>query len=194
VNIVGLNSGAIILLSLRLAFVFSDIFNVHNRTKTAVLQEADALRTLGRTTLNIDPSIGIPLMKATREYTEAVLQKEWPELKAGRSEAIRNGNQSALQPLTVMSDLVYSPDTSTKVPNATSMQLGLLVSRIREQRLLRVDTRNFSIGLRGLLLAGAAMYLAFASQNPFHSLDFVSNAPLQEALDRLQNMQLARPK
>ncbi len=174
--------------------MFSDIFNVHNRTKTAVLQEADALRTLGRTTLNIDPSIGIPLMKATREYTEAVLQKEWPELKAGRSEAIRNGNQSALQPLTVMSDLVYSPDTSTKVPNATSMQLGLLVSRIREQRLLRVDTRNFSIGLRGLLLAGAAMYLAFASQNPFHSLDFVSNAPLQEALDRLQNMQLARPK
>ena len=226
-NIAGLNSGAVILLSLGLAFVFNDIADVHNRVKTAVLQEADALRTLGRATLNLDPSIGIPLMKATREYTEAVLHKEWPELKSGRSTEIRNGHHSALEPLAVMSDIVYSPETHAKVSNTTSMQLNVLVSRIREHRLLRIDTSGFTIGRRGLLLAAltllasstilslamlrkksiqlmsnfflfwvtvSAMYLAFAAQNPFDGLDLVSNAPLQEALERLQAMHIGHSK
>jgi hypothetical protein len=35
-----------------------------------------------------------------------------------------------------------------------------------------------------------ALYLAYASQNPFAGLDAISNAPLQEAFDRLKVMQL----
>ena len=36
------------------------------------------------------------------------------------------------------------------------------------------------------------MYLAFAAQNPFAGLDFLVDAPLREALDRLNNMQLTK--
>jgi hypothetical protein len=224
-NIAGLNSGAIILLSLSIAFVFSDISSAHTRAKTSLFQEADALRTLGRLALNIDSSVGAPLMAATRDYTSSVLQTEWPVLQQGKPQAIRTGENSALRPLTVISDIVYSPENLTRLPVVTSMQLSTIVARIREQRLLRIDASEFSIGIRGLLLAGvtllasstllslamlqkpsvqylsnfflyvvtlAALYLAYNEQNPFAGLDVVSSAPLQEALDRLINMQLTR--
>jgi len=224
-NISGLNSGAIILLSLGIAFVFSDISNVHIRAKTSLLQEADAVRTLGRLALNIDSSVGAPLMAATRNYTSDVLHKEWPALQQGNSQAIRKGESSALQPLTVMSDIVYAPENLTRLPAITSMHLGNLVTRIREQRLLRIDASDFSIGIRGLLLASItllassallslamltkpsvqylsnfllylvtllALFLAYIAQNPFSGLDIISSAPMQEALDRLTNMQLTR--
>ena len=224
-NIAGLNSGAIILLSLSIAFVFSDISNVHLRAKTSLLQEADALRTLGRLALNIDSSVGAPLMAATRDYTSNVLQKEWPALQQGNSQSIRKGENSALRPLTEMSDIVYSPENLTRLPAITSMHLGTLVARIREQRLLRIDASEFSVGLRGLLLAFItllassailslamltkppvqylsnfllylvtllALYLAYIAQNRFSGLDVISSAPIQEALDRLTNMQLTR--
>ena len=97
--------------------------------------------------------------------------------------------------------------------------------RSREQRLLRIDASEFSIGIRGLLLACVtllassallslamltkpsiqylsnfllylvtliALYLAYIAQNPFSGLDVMSSAPMQEALDRLTNMQLTR--
>jgi hypothetical protein len=41
---VTVNSGAIVLLSLGLAFVFGDISGVRSRAKLAILQEADAIR------------------------------------------------------------------------------------------------------------------------------------------------------
>ena len=82
INISGLNAGAIVLLSLGIAFVFSDISNVHIRAKTSLLQEADALRTLGRISLNIEPEVGTPLMDATRAYASDVLQKEWPAMRS----------------------------------------------------------------------------------------------------------------
>ncbi len=225
INISGLNSGAIILLSLGIAFVFSDISNVHLRAKTSLLQEADALRTLGRLALSIDSSVGAPLMAATRDYTSNVLQKEWPALQQGNSQSIRKGENSALRPLTEMSDIVYSPENLTRLPAITSMHLGTLVARIREQRLLRIDASEFSVGLRGLLLAFItllassailslamltkppvqylsnfllylvtllALYLAYIAQNRFSGLDVISSAPIQEALDRLTNMQLTR--
>jgi len=147
------NSGAVVLLSLGLAFVFGDISNVRSRAKLAVLQEADAIRTIGRTSLNLDPAIGGPLMVATREYAKAVIEKEWPQMALGRPDEIRGGQHSALTPLTVMSDIVYSPENLTKLPNATSMQLTALVTRVREQRLTRIDTSSFSIGMRSILLA-----------------------------------------
>jgi hypothetical protein len=40
----------------------------------------------------------------------------------------------------------------------------------------------------------AAAYIAFLSQNPFFGLDAVKNIPLQEALDRLNNMALTRER
>jgi hypothetical protein len=36
------------------------------------------------------------------------------------------------------------------------------------------------------------MYLAFAAQNPFAGLDFLLDTPMREALDRLNDMQLAK--
>lgn len=224
---VSVNSGIIVLLSLGLAFIFSDISSVRGRAKLAVLQEADAIRTIGRTTLNIDSTIGGPLMIASREYAKAVIEAEWPQLKSGRADLIRSGQHSALTPLTVMSDIVYAPENLAKLPNATSMQLSSLVTRIREQRLIRIDTSSFSIGLRSALLAfittlascviislvnlrkpnaqvlsnfllfgvtTSTLYLAFIAQNPFAGPDYVSAAPLQEALDRLNNMRLTRVK
>jgi len=97
----------------------------------------------------------------------SVLEKEWPSLEHKRAKDIRSGQASALQPLTVLSDLVYAPEHLTKLPNATSMQLSSLVTKIREQRLHRIDTSEFTIGIRGLVL--------------------------REALDRLNNMTLTRP-
>ena len=221
----GLNAGAIVLLSFSLAFVFSDISNVHLRAKTSLLQEADALRTLGRLSLNIDSSVGVPLMAATRDYASAVLQKEWPAMQQGNPQAIRKVENSALQPLIVMSDIIYSAENLARLPTVTSVQLGALVTRIREQRLLRIDASDFSVSIRGRILACitllassailslafltkpfgqylsnfllyfvtlTALYLAYSGQNPFAGLDVVSSAPLQEALDRLMNMKLAR--
>ncbi|MFM7008037.1 MAG: hypothetical protein ACKO0Z_01685 [Betaproteobacteria bacterium] len=154
-SVVGLNSG--ILLALGLAFIFNDISTVHSRAKTAVLQEADAIRTLGRMSLNIDPSVGIPLMAATKEYTEAVLNKEWLAMRRDTSEDIRSGASSALTPLTVMSDIVYSSENIAKLPTVTSTHLAGLVSRIREQRLQRIDASDFSMGLRGYLLVSITL-------------------------------------
>lgn len=224
-SITGLNSGAIILLSLGLAFVFSQITTSRQTAKLAVLIEADALRTIGRISLNIDPDIGLPLLAATKLYTQTVVEKEWPQLNKRNASEIRQGIGSALNPLTKMSDIVYSPANLTKLPAATSNQLSQLVSRIRENRLTRIDTSTYSIGVRGLILAiitlvasstlltlseltrkwgqclsnytlffvtMTAMYLAFSVQNPFAGLDSLTDAPLREALDRLNNMQLAK--
>lgn len=169
----GLNAGAIVLLSLSLAFVFSDISNVHLRAKTSLLQEADALRTLGRLALNIDSSVGVPLMAASRDYASDVLQKEWPAMQQGNPQVIRKGEHSALQPLTVMSDIVYSTENLSRLPTVTSMQLGTLVTRVREQRLLRIDASDFSVSIRGQILAcitllasSAILSLAFLTK-PF---------------------------
>lgn len=156
---VTVNSGAIVLLSLGLAFVFGDISAVRSRAKLAVLQEADAIRTIGRMSLTLDPTIGGPLMKSAREYTKAVLEKEWPQLALGTPDEIRNGQHSALAPLTVMSDIIYLPANLSKIPNASSMQLSNLITRIREQRLLRIDTSSHNIGMRSALL-GAITILA----------------------------------
>jgi len=103
INISGLNAGAIVLLSLGIAFVFSDISNIHIRAKTSLLQEADAVRTLGRISLNIEPEVGAPLMEATRAYVSSVLQKEWQAMQQGDALSIRQGTKSALTSLTVMS-------------------------------------------------------------------------------------------
>jgi hypothetical protein len=156
-SIAGLNSGAIILLSLGLAFVFSDISAVHTRAKNATIQEADAIRTLGRMSLNIDPTIGVPLMASVREYSAAVLEKEWPALRRGSSDAIRSGASSALTSLTVMSDIVYSPEHIAKLPTVTSTQLASLVTRIREQRLQRIEASDFGMGLRGYMLVAITL-------------------------------------
>lgn len=227
INISGLNSGAIILLALVLAFVFNQISTTHQSAKFAVLKEADALRTLGRISLNIDPEVGVPLMAVTRLYTQTVIEKEWPKLNQGNSAAIRQGSSSALPALTEMSDIVYSSATLAKLPSVTTNQMGQLVTRIREYRLMRIDASTFSIGFTGLILTVinlfassvllsltclwkapvqfisnfllflvtlAAMYLAFAAQNPFAGLDSVVDTPLREALDRLKNMHLAKNK
>jgi hypothetical protein len=224
---VTVNSGAIVLLSLGLAFVFGDISGVRSRAKLAILQEADAIRTIGRMSLTLDPSIGAPLMKSAREYTKAVLEKEWPQLALGTPDEIRNGQHSALAPLTVMSDIVYVPSNLSKMPNASSAQLTSLITRIREQRLLRIDASSHSIGLRSALLAAittlascvivslvnlhrrgaqfisnfilfaltaSVFYLAVISQNPFAGPDLLSNGPIQEAFDRLNNMRLTLVK
>ena len=224
-NSAGLNSGAIILLALGLAFVFNHISTTHQSAKLAVLQEADALRTLGRISINIDPSVGIPLLTATRLYTQTVIDKEWPKLNQGKSADIRQNMDSALQPLTEMSDIVFSTGNISKIPAATSNQLTQLVTRIHEKRLMRIDASTFSIGVRGLILAVitlaassalislafltrhrmqfvsnfalfmvtlTGMYLAFAAQNPFAGLDFLLDTPMREALDRLNDMQLAK--
>lgn len=223
INISGLNAGAIVLLSLGIAFVFNDISNIHIRAKTSVLQEADALRTLGRISLNVDTEIGAPLMAATRNYVSFVLQKEWPAMQQSNALSIREGTQSALSPLTMMSDIVYDPYSLNKLPALTASQLSNLVTKIREQRLVRIEISEYKIGSRGLILAAltliascvilsmamlqkpsaqylciffffvislSALYLAYASQNPFAGLDAISNAPLQEAFDRLKVMKL----
>ena len=223
INISGLNAGAIVLLSLGIAFVFSDISNIHIRAKASLLQEADAIRTLGRISLNIDSEVGEPLMAATRTYVSDVLQKEWPAIHQGSARSIRKSSHNALTALTVMSDIAYDPYTLAKVPALTASQLGNLVMRIRAERLIRIEISEYRIGSRGLILATltliascvilsmamlkkpaaqylcifsffvislSALYLAYASQNPFAGLDAISNAPLQEALDRLKVMKL----
>jgi hypothetical protein len=225
INTAGLNSGAIILLSLSIAFIFNDISETRSQAKLSVIKEADALRTLGRASLNIDPAIGSKIMVAAREYTSMVIEKEWPAIMNKRSADIKSGQSSALQPLTVLSDLVYAPEHLAKLPNATSMQLSSLITKIREQRLNRIDSSEFTIGIRGvalgaitlfasltilslanltrkptqlvstfmlLLVTVSAMYIIFKTQNPFNGLDYISDQPLREALDRLINMKLTR--
>ncbi len=155
--IAGLNSGAIILLSLGLAFIFSDISAVHTRAKNSTFQEADAIRALGRMAVHIDPTVGVPLIKSAQQYTTDVLEKEWPALKQGSSSAIRSGASSALASLTVMADLVYSPEHIVKLPTVTGTQLANLVTRIGEQRLQRIEASNFGMGLRGYVLVAITL-------------------------------------
>lgn len=181
-NIAGLNSSAIMLLTLGLAFVFNQISTTHQSAKLAVLQEVDALRTLGRISISIDPKIGVPLLNATRLYTQAVIEKEWPKLNQGKSSVIHKGVDSALQPLSEMSGIVFATDNLSKLPAATSNQLSQLVTRIHEKRLMRIDASTFSIGVRGLILAiitltasSTLISLALLSK---HRMQFVSNLTL----------------
>jgi len=80
-GIVFINHGSLIFLSLSLAFIFSDVAQVNTKARAAVISEADALRTLGRISLSLDPRVGDPLMATLKQYTHAVLQKEWPEMQ-----------------------------------------------------------------------------------------------------------------
>jgi hypothetical protein len=171
----GLNSGAIVLLTLGLAFVFNQISTTHQSAKLAVLNETDALRTLGRISLNIEPDIGVPLMAATRLYTQEVIEKEWPRLSQGKSVTMHQFSVSALPPLTAMSDIVYSPDNVAKLPSVTANQLGQLVTRIRENRLKRIDASTFTIGIRELILA----IITLASSSALLSLSLLTKAPIQ---------------
>ena len=156
-----LNTGTVIVLSLSLAFVFGDVAQVHLRARAAILNEADSLRTLGRTSLSVDARVGDPLMTAIQQYAHDVIQKEWPDMARSAGANFSTSESSALAPLTRMSDIVLNPHNQQFMSQSTANQLVTLTNRVREARLLRAESSRYHIGYPRLglvlLLLGAAI-------------------------------------
>lgn len=174
-GIQNINLGSVIFLSLSLAFVFSDVAQVHLRARAAVLSEADALRTLGRLSLSLDARVGDPLMAAVQNYTQDVLKKEWPAMSRLGGAAFSTDESSALGPLTRMSDIVSNPQNQLLLNAPMSNQLILLTNRVREQRLLRAEASRYTIGYPrlGLVLFLLAVAVAVLT------LSAISKRPMQ---------------
>lgn len=174
-GIVFINHGCLIFLSLCLAFVFSDVAQVSTKARATVISEADALRTLGRISLSLDARVGDPLMATLKEYTQDVLQKEWPEMQRSAGAKISTSESSALGPLTKMSDIVFNPQNQSFLSPALTNQLISFTNRIREQRLLRVEFSRYTIGYPRL---GLILFLLSASVILL-TLSAVSKRPVQ---------------
>jgi|LauGreDrversion2_2_1035103.scaffolds.fasta_scaffold00400_1 hypothetical protein len=174
-GIQNINLGSVIFLSLSLAFVFSDVAQVHLRARAAVISEADALRTLGRISLSLDAKVGDPLMAALRQYTQDVLQKEWPEMSRAGGAAFSTNLSSALGPLTRMSDIVSSPQNQLLLNAPMTNQLILLTNRVREQRLLRAEASRYTIGYPRLGLVLFLLSVAIAVL----TLSAITKRPMQ---------------
>jgi hypothetical protein len=170
-----INLGSVIFLSLSLAFVFSDVAQVHLRARSAIIVEADALRTLGRISLSVDERVGHPLMAAVQQYTKDVLDIEWPEMRRSAGGSFSTDESSALGPLTQISDIASHPQNQQLLsPNMTG-QLMVLTNRVREQRLLRVEASRYTIGYPrlGLVLFLLAVAVAVIT------LSAISKRPMQ---------------
>ena len=174
-GIQNINLGSVIFLSLSLAFVFSDVAQVHLRARAAVISEADALRTLGRISLSLDARVGDPLMAAVRQYTQDVLQKEWPEMSRSGGASFSTNESSALGPLTRMSDIVSNPQNQLLLNAPMTNQLILLTNRVREQRLLRAEASRYTIGYPRLGLVLFLLSVAIAVL----TLSAISKRPMQ---------------
>lgn len=174
-GIVFINHGSLIFLSLCLAFIFSDVAQVSAKARAAIISEADALRTLGRISLSLDPRVGDPLMATLKQYTQDVLQKEWPEMQRPSGAQVSTSESSALGPLTKMSDIVFNPQNQSLLSPSLTNQLISFTNRIREQRLLRVEYSRYSIGYPRL---GLIIFLLSASVILL-TLSAVSKRPVQ---------------
>lgn len=161
-GIQNINLGSVIFLSLSIAFVFSDVAQVNLRARAAVISEADALRTLGRISLSLDSRVGDPFMVAIRQYTQDVLQKEWPEMSRSGGATFGTNESSALAPLTRMSDIVASPQHQLLMNAPMTNQLILLTNRVREQRLLRAEASRYTVGYPRLGLVLFLLSVAIA--------------------------------
>jgi hypothetical protein len=174
-GIVFINHGSLIFLSLSLAFIFSDVAQVNVKARAAVISEADALRTLGRISLSLDRRVGEPLMATLKQYTQDVLQKEWPEMRRSAGADLSISESSALAPLTKLSDIVFNPHNQSLLTPALTGQLISYTNRIREQRLLRIEFSRYSIGYPRL---GLILFLLSASVILL-TLSAVSKRPVQ---------------
>jgi len=174
-GIQNINLGSVIFLSLSLAFVFSDVAQVHLRARAAVISEADALRTLGRISLSLDAKVGDPLMAALQQYTQDVLQKEWPEMSRSGGAAFSTNESSALGPLTRMSDIASHPQNQLLLNTPMTNQLILLTNRVREQRLLRAESSRYTIGYPRLGLVLFLLSVAIAVL----TLSAITKRPMQ---------------
>jgi len=170
-----INVGSVIFLSLSLAFVFSDVAQVHLRARGAIMVEADAMRTLGRISLNIDPQVGVPLMAAVQQYTKDVLGKEWPEMRRMAGASFSTSESSALGPLTRISDIAANPQNQQLLGGTMTGQVISLTNRLREQRLLRAEASRYTIGYPrlGLVLFLLAVAVAVIT------LSAISKRPMQ---------------
>lgn len=174
-GIVFINHGSLIFLSLCLAFIFSDVAQVSAKARATVISEADALRTLGRISLSLDARVGDPLMATLKQYTQDVLQKEWPEMQRSSGAKVSTSESSALGPLTKMSDIVFNPQNQLLLSPPLTNQLISFTNRIREQRLLRVEFSRYHIGYPRL---GLVLFLLSVSVIVL-TLSAVSKRPVQ---------------
>lgn len=174
-GIQNINLGSVIFLSLSIAFVFSDVAQVHLRARGAIIVEADALRTLGRISLSLDDRVGAPLMASVQQYTRDVLQKEWPEMRHPTAGSFSTNESSALGPLTRISDIASHPQNQQLLSPIMTNQLMLLSGRVREQRLLRVEASRYTIGYPRLGLVLFLLTVAVAVL----SLSAISKRPMQ---------------
>lgn len=174
-GIVFINHGSLIFLSLSLVFIFSDISQVSAKARATVISEADAIRTLGRISLSLDGRVGDPLMATLKQYTQDVLQKEWPEMQSSAGAELSISEASALAPLTKISDIAFNPQNHSLLSPALTNQLISFTNRIREQRLLRIEFSRNSIAYPRI---GLIIFLLSASVIVL-TLSAVSKRPLQ---------------
>ncbi|MCB1770688.1 MAG: DUF4239 domain-containing protein [Candidatus Competibacteraceae bacterium] len=121
-----------ILFALYTTFFASDIWAIRDQAQTAVLQEADALRSLFRLAEQQPPQIGLPLLKAIRDYARLTTEVEWPLLAQGvSSEAVLACWQRLL-------GVVLAPSTVQETPVSVHSVMVKEVQRIQAARYQRL--------------------------------------------------------
>lgn len=99
-----------ILFALYTTFFASDIWAIRDRAQTAVLQEANALRSLFRLAEQQPLEIGQPILKALRDYARLTTEVEWPLLAQGvSSEAVLARWQRLLEVVLAESTVRVAP-------------------------------------------------------------------------------------
>lgn len=193
------------------AFLSNDIWTRNQGAHRAVVEEADAIRTLARLSEGMDEHTET-MRTALVDYARTVIDKDWP--------AMRDGHRSLelLAKVRDISNLIISGPIGKSVSPAVQSKLLESFSQLREQRQHRVqiaEARNFTIKWhalfvfafltqiaitithltkpRGMLLAqlvfSSALSVCLAilvlNEFPFSRLNPVSPAPLESAVKSL---------
>lgn len=120
-----------VLFGLFAAFLANDVQHRNAELKAAVFREADGVRTILRLAEALG-AVGSPVTSAAVGYTQSVLAKEWPAMRARGSAPEDLG---ALRNLTLA---VLAPGVSAALPTAAHQAMLEGLVEVRQARLARL--------------------------------------------------------
>lgn len=193
------------------AFLANDIWTRNQLAQQAVIEEADAIRTLARLSEGMKGG-GEVMRDSLADYARTVIDKDWPAMSHGAR------SLDILPKVRAISNLIVSGAVAEQIQPVVQMKLLESYMQLREQRQKRVqmaEARTFTIKWHALfvfalltqvaitithLLKPKAMLLAqlvfatalsvclailITNEFPFSELNPISPAPLESAVASL---------
>ena len=193
------------------AFLSNDIWTRNQAAHQAVIDEADAIRTLARLSEGM-ASDSDAMRTALADYAKAVIDKDWPMMQHGQR------SLEILSKVRAISNLIISGPISKAVSPAVQGKLLDSYSQLREKRQQRVqlaESRTFTIKWhawfafalltqvaitithltkpRAMLLAqlvfaaalSVCLSILIVNEFPFSAMNPISSAPLESAVKSL---------